>query len=96
MLPQFSWDKEFHVTESGEGKKERWVGLGLINKQTLTFHTQINFQAGEGKKGTDKAVFVDILTTRNNSQLRATFNTYKNVSIVCKDSFFFLWFLCKY
>lgn len=84
------------MTESGEGKKERWVGLDLINKQTLTFHTQINFQAGEGKKGTDKAVFVDILTTRNNSQLRATFNTYKTVSIVCKDSFFFLWFLCKY
>lgn len=41
----------------------------------------VNFQAGEGKKGTDKAVFVEILTTRNYSQLRATLHTYKNVSI---------------
>ena len=41
----------------------------------------VDFQAGEGKKGTDKAVFVEILTTRNYSQLRATLHTYKNVSI---------------
>ncbi|XP_015774858.1 PREDICTED: ribosome-binding protein 1-like isoform X7 [Acropora digitifera] len=36
------------------------------------------YDAGEGKKGTDKAVFVEILTTRNYSQLRATLHTYKN------------------
>ena len=40
------------------------------------------FQAGEAKKGTDKSVFVEILTTRNYAQLRATFDFYKNVSMV--------------
>ena len=40
------------------------------------------FQAGEAKKGTDKAVFVEILTTRNYAQLRVTFDAYKNVSMM--------------
>ena len=48
------------------------------------FRLYINYvvlQAGEGKKGTDKAVFVEIFTTRNYPQLKATFDAYKNVSI---------------
>ena len=48
-----------------------------VSKVTLFVH----FQAGQGKKGTDKAVFVEILTTRNYAQLRATFDAYKSVSI---------------
>ena len=52
-----------------------------MSKVTLFVH----FQAGQGKKGTDKAVFVEILTTRNYAQLRATFDAYKSVSI---DIFF--------
>lgn len=39
------------------------------------------FQAGQGKKGPDKAVFVEILTSRNFTQLRATLDAYKTVSI---------------
>ena len=38
------------------------------------------FQAGQGKKGTDKAVFVEVLTSRNYAQLRATLDAYKTVS----------------
>jgi len=38
------------------------------------------FQAGQGKKGADKAVFVEILTSRNFAQLRATLDAYKTVS----------------
>lgn len=37
------------------------------------------FQAGQGKP--DKAVFVEILTSRNFAQLRATLDAYKTVSI---------------
>ena len=39
------------------------------------------FQAGQGKKGPDKAVFVEILTSRNFAQLRATLDAYKTVSM---------------
>ena len=39
------------------------------------------FQAGQGKKGPEKAVFVEILTSRNFAQLRATVDAYKTVSI---------------
>ena len=43
------------------------------------------FQAGQGKKGPDKAVFVEILTSRNFAQLRATLDAYKTVSV--EDSY---------
>ncbi|KAJ7365475.1 Annexin A6 [Desmophyllum pertusum] len=37
-------------------------------------------EAGQGKKGADKAVFIEILTTRNHAQLRATFDAYKTMA----------------
>ncbi|RMX43838.1 hypothetical protein pdam_00017851 [Pocillopora damicornis] len=38
------------------------------------------FEAGQGKKGTDKAVFVEVLTSRNYAQLRATLDAYKTLA----------------
>lgn len=38
------------------------------------------FEAGQGKKGTDKAVFVEVLTSRNYAQLRATLDAYKTLT----------------
>ncbi|XP_078351007.1 uncharacterized protein LOC144635783 isoform X2 [Oculina patagonica] len=40
------------------------------------------YEAGQGKKGTDKAVFVEILTSRNYAQLRATLDAYKTLAKV--------------
>lgn len=38
-------------------------------------------QASEDKWGTDESVFVKILTSRSTTQLQATFEAYKHVSI---------------
>ncbi|XP_074631030.1 uncharacterized protein LOC141889596 isoform X3 [Acropora palmata] len=48
-----------------------------VNSDLASQDAKRLYDAGEGKKGTDKAVFVEILTTRNYSQLRATLHTYK-------------------
>ena len=53
----------------------------LLDRFVRLYINCVVLQAGEGKKGTDKAVFVEIFTTRNYQQLQATFDAYKNVSI---------------
>ncbi|XP_067031924.1 ribosome-binding protein 1-like isoform X13 [Acropora muricata] len=50
-----------------------------VNSDLASQDAKRLYDAGEGKKGTDKAVFVEILTTRNYSQLRETLHTYKNM-----------------
>lgn len=51
-----------------------------VNTDLATDDAKKLFEAGEGKKGTDKAVFVEIFTTRNYQQLQATFDAYKNLA----------------
>ncbi|XP_068729610.1 uncharacterized protein [Montipora capricornis] len=51
-----------------------------VNTELASEDAKKLYNAGEAKKGTDKAVFVEVLTTRNYAQLRATFDAYKKIS----------------
>lgn len=51
-----------------------------VNEDLAKADARKLLEAGQGKKGADKAVFVEILTSRNYAQLRATFDAYKTLA----------------
>ena len=63
-----------------KNKEQKQDVNGGLLVQSFSWFFFLFFQAGQGKKGTDKAVFVEVLTSRNYAQLRATLDAYKTVS----------------
>ncbi|XP_013867505.1 annexin A1a [Austrofundulus limnaeus] len=53
-----------------------------VSEQLIDSDARALYEAGEGKKGTDCAVFIDILTTRSACHLRKVFEKYSKYSKV--------------
>jgi annexin A6 len=60
-----------------EGKRDETHGVNLELAKT---DAAALYAAGEARAGTDEQVFIDILTSRNFAQLRATFDHYAKLS----------------
>lgn len=51
-----------------------------VNEDEAENDARTLYEAGEKKWGTDESKFVEIISTRSNSQLKATFDAYGNYS----------------
>uniref|UniRef100_A0A8C6PFM3 Annexin n=1 Tax=Nothobranchius furzeri TaxID=105023 RepID=A0A8C6PFM3_NOTFU len=53
-----------------------------VNEQLIDSDARSLYEAGEGRKGTDASVFIEILTTRSAAHLRKVFDRYSKYSKV--------------
>uniref|UniRef100_A0A8C6PCI7 Annexin n=1 Tax=Nothobranchius furzeri TaxID=105023 RepID=A0A8C6PCI7_NOTFU len=60
-------------------QKEKTEG---VNEQLIDSDARSLYEAGEGRKGTDASVFIEILTTRSAAHLRKVFDRYSKYSKV--------------